>query len=106
MDTAFKAIAVSGQAGLTSIQYEAETLTFVAGANVSITTDSATNSLTISSSGGGGGGGGTGTQVFIGGTSAVLTGPFYTGDRWIDTDNGKLYTYTVTGLSSSWVEYR
>lgn len=60
MDTAFKTVSVAGQSDLNSVQYEAETLTFVAGANIVLTTDSATNTLTIASSATGGGGGGSG----------------------------------------------
>ena len=71
MDTAFKTISVAGQSDLNSVQYDAETLTFVAGANVSITTDPATNSLTISSSGGGGGNGATGATGARGATGTT-----------------------------------
>jgi len=71
MDTAFKTISVAGQSDLNSVQYDAETLTFVAGANVSITTNPATNSLTISSSGGGGGNGATGATGAQGATGTT-----------------------------------
>jgi hypothetical protein len=58
LDTAFKYVEVSGQNGLTSIQYVAETLRFVAGPNIILTTDSAANSITIASTATGGGGSG------------------------------------------------
>jgi hypothetical protein len=70
---AFKAIAVSGQAGLTAVQYDAETLTFIAGANITLTTNPATNSLTIASSGTGGGGGSGGIST-VNGVTAGATG--------------------------------
>jgi hypothetical protein len=54
---AFKFVSVSGQSGLTAVQYDKETLTFVAGSNVTLTTNPDANSITIASSGGGGGGG-------------------------------------------------
>jgi len=50
---AFKFVSVSGQAGLTAVQYDKETLTFVAGSNITLTTDPDSNSITINSSGGG-----------------------------------------------------
>lgn len=54
LDTAFKTVSVSGQPDLNAVQYDAEILSIVAGSNITLTTDSATNSLTISSSGSGG----------------------------------------------------
>jgi hypothetical protein len=57
---AFKFISVSGQSGLTAVQYDKETLTFVAGSNISLTTDPDTNAVTISSIGGQGSVGPTG----------------------------------------------
>ena len=73
LDTAFKYVAVSGQPGLTSIQYTDETLRFVAGANVTLTTDPTTNSITISSLGGGGSSGGNGATGSTGATGAQGT---------------------------------
>jgi hypothetical protein len=51
---AFKFVSVSGQSGLTAVQYDKETLTLVAGTNIVLTTDPENNSITINSSGGGG----------------------------------------------------
>lgn len=60
----FKTIAVSGQSDVVA-DSSTDTLTLVAGSNVTITTDSVTDTITISASGGGGGGtpGGSNTQV-------------------------------------------
>jgi len=69
---AFKFISVSGQSGLTAVQYDKETLTFIAGSNVTLTTDPDSNSITISSSGGGGSGdGATGATGSTGATGAT-----------------------------------
>jgi len=57
---AFKFISVSGQSGLTAVQYDKETLTFVAGNNITLTTDPDNNAITIASVGGQGGVGPTG----------------------------------------------
>ncbi len=45
---------MSGQSGLTAVQYDKETLTLVAGNNITLTTDPNSNSITINGSGGGG----------------------------------------------------
>jgi len=57
---AFKFVSVSGQSGLTAVQYDKETLTFVAGTNIALATDPDNNSITISSVGGQGSVGPTG----------------------------------------------
>jgi hypothetical protein len=51
----FSTIAVSGQSNVVA-DGTGDTLTLVAGSNITITTDASTDSITISSSGGGGGG--------------------------------------------------
>lgn len=51
---------MSGQSGLTAVQYDKETLTLVAGNNITLTTDPDSNSITINGLGGGGGIGPTG----------------------------------------------
>ena len=51
---AFKFISVSGQSGLTAVQYDKETLTFVAGSGIDLITDPSSNTITINNSGGGG----------------------------------------------------
>lgn len=59
----FKTIAVSGQSDVVA-DTTTDTLTLVAGTNVTITTDASTDSITINSSGGGGGSG-TVTKVSV-----------------------------------------
>jgi hypothetical protein len=103
LDTAFKYVEVAGQSGLTSIQYTDETLRFVAGANVTLTTDPTTNSITISSLGGSGGGGGgsggngaTGSRGATGSTGATgTTGA--TGDRGTTGSTGATGDRGTTG---------
>ena len=51
----FKTIAVSGQSDVVA-DSSTDTLTLVAGSNITLTTDASTDSITIASSGGGGGG--------------------------------------------------
>ncbi len=53
---AFKTIAVSGQSNVVA-DAAADTLTFIAGSNMTITTDASTDKITFASSGGGGGSG-------------------------------------------------
>jgi hypothetical protein len=76
---AFKFVSISGQAGLTAVQYDKETLTFVAGSNITLTTDPDSNSITINSLGGGGGTGLTASQGVTGATGSQgvtgATGP-------------------------------
>lgn len=71
---AFGTVAVSGQDSVVA-ESDADTLTLVAGTNVTITTDSSTDSITISSSGGGGGGGDV-TEAFktiaVAGNSSIV----------------------------------
>ena len=56
----FKTIAVTGTAGQSDVvaSSSTDTLTFVAGSNMTISTDASTDTITFASSGGGGGGGG------------------------------------------------
>ena len=53
----FKTISVSGQSDVVA-DSATDTLTLVAGSNMTITTDASTDTITLASSGGGGGGGG------------------------------------------------
>jgi hypothetical protein len=64
---AFRFVSVAGQSGLTAVQYEQETLTFVAGDGIQLDTDPATNSITITNLGGGG----VGTKGATGATGAT-----------------------------------
>ena len=59
---AFKTIAVSGQSDVVA-DSATDTLTFVAGSNMTITTNASGDSITFASSGGGGGGGSTNRSV-------------------------------------------
>ena len=117
LDTAFKTISVSGQSDLNAVQYDAEILSIVAGSNITLTTDSATNSLTISSSGGGGTGNGAqgatgadGVQGTTGTTGTATIGFRYlynsniglsaaanlTGQAWFQDGNGMVYVHRIT----------
>lgn len=60
----FSTIAVAGQSSVVA-DSTSDTLTLVAGSNVTITTDATTDTITISSTGGGGGGSGTVTSVSV-----------------------------------------
>jgi hypothetical protein len=70
----FRTIAVSGQSDVVA-DSTTDTLTLVAGSNITITTDATTDSITIASSGGGGGGGGapTGAEYVTLSTNGSLT---------------------------------
>ena len=52
----FNTVSVSGQSDVVADQ-SSDTITFIEGANITLTTDAASDSITISSTGGGGGGG-------------------------------------------------
>jgi hypothetical protein len=80
LDTAFKYIEVSGQPGLTAVQYDKETLRFVAGNNIILATDSNANAVTISSIGGQGSVGPTGP---IGPTGYGFTAASVSGDNYL-----------------------
>lgn len=75
----FKTISVSGQSDVVA-DSAADTLTLVAGTNVTITTDAATDSITINSTGGSGSPGGSDKQVqynnagSFGGTNQITIG--------------------------------
>ena len=68
----FESIAVSGQSNVTA-DSATDVLTLVAGSNMTITTDAATDTITFNSTGGGGGGGGGGTSGSHSWTAASLT---------------------------------
>jgi len=86
---AFRTIAVAGQSSVVAETAE-DTLTLVAGTNVTITTNAATDTITISATGGGGGGGGD------------VTGPASSTDNAItrfDGTTGKLLQNSSATLS-------
>ena len=65
---AFKTISVSGQSDVVADD-ATDTLTLVAGSNMTITTNASGDSITFASSGGGGGGGSSGVEIKNNGTS-------------------------------------
>jgi hypothetical protein len=65
----FNTIAVSGQSDVVA-DSTTDTLTLVAGSNITLTTDASTDSVTIAASGGGGGGGSSYTTIVIDETNA------------------------------------
>jgi len=113
---AFRFVSVAGQSGLTAVQYDKETLTFVAGDGIQLDTDPATNSITITNLGGGGVGtkggtgatGATGAQGVTGGvnfTFATIPPAGATaGDQWLDSNSGTLFIYVDDGNSSQWID--
>lgn len=90
---AFKFISVSGQAGLTAVQYDKETLTFVGGTGVSLETDPEANSIRISS---------IGTNFYYQETPPSLG--VVVGSRWMDSDDGKEYVYINDGDTFQWIQ--
>lgn len=86
---AFRTIAVAGQSSVVA-ETTQDTLTLVAGTNVTLTTNAATDTITISATGGGGGGGGD------------VTGPASSTDNAItrfDGTTGKLLQNSSATLS-------
>jgi hypothetical protein len=80
----------------------ADTLTITAGNNISITACTTTRTITINSTASGGGGGGSGALTYD--TAPPATGNTV-GDRWVDSEDGTLYTYINDGNSSQWVDF-
>jgi hypothetical protein len=74
-------------------------VTLAAGPNITLTPVG--NTITIESSGGGGGGG---TYFSFTEGTTVGAGPT-AGDRWFDTNTGKLFTAITDGASRIWVEF-
>jgi hypothetical protein len=91
----FSSVAVAGQSPITATG-TTDSLTFVAGTNVTITTDTGTDSITINASGGGGGGtpGGADTQVQFNNSGA------FGGDSAF-TYNSGTDTLSVTNIEAS-----
>ena len=90
----FSTIAVAGQTNVAA-DSTTDTLTFVAGSNMTITTDASTDTITFASSGGGGGGGspgGTDTQV------QFNDGSVFGGDSGLTFNK---LTDTLTGVTGS-----
>ena len=113
---AFKFISVSGQSGLTAVQYDKETLTFVAGSGIDLITDPSSNTITINNLGGGFTGfsgvqgvtGATGAQGNTGATGSQgiqgVTGA--TGAQGIQGGNaGRIY-YLWAGVTADVAGYK
>jgi hypothetical protein len=88
---AFKFISVSGQAGLTAVQYDKETLTFLAGNGIALTTDPEENAITI------------GTNFFYQ-ENAPSSPALNVGSRWLDSSTGREYVYIYNGDNFVWIE--
>ena len=80
----------------------ADTLTITAGNNISITACTTTKTIIINSTASGGGGGGSGALTYD--TAPPASGNTV-GDRWVDSNDGTLYTYINDGTSSQWVDF-
>lgn len=88
---AFRTFAVAGQSSVVA-ETSADTLTLVAGSNITLTTNATTDSITISATGGGGGGGGD------------VTGPASSTDNAIarfDGTTGKIIQNSSATLSDA-----
>ena len=94
---AFSNVAVSGQTTVAA-DSETDTLTLVAGSNMTITTNASNDTITFASSGGGGGGG---ASVTV--SDSAPSSPS-NGDLWFKSDVGELYVYYADGSSNQWVE--
>jgi hypothetical protein len=79
----------------------ADTLTITAGNNISITACTTTKTIIINSTASGGGGG-SGALTYD--TAPPASGNTV-GDRWVDSNDGTLYTYINDGNSSQWVDF-
>ena len=79
----------------------ADTLTITAGNNISISACTTTRTITINSTASGGGGG-SGALTYD--TSPPASGNTV-GDRWVDSNDGTMYTYINDGNSSQWVDF-
>lgn len=80
---AFKTIAVAGQSDVVA-ESATDTLTLVAGANVTLTTNAASDTITIAASGGGGGSGNAVAAVMnFGGTFTDKAQTVVTGQAWV-----------------------
>lgn len=120
---AFKTISVSGQSDVVA-DNAADTLTLVAGDNVTITTDASNDTITISATGGGGGGGsgwglagnsGLNPSNFLGttdGVDVVVKANSVEAARFAHSNgylglgvspSGKIHTYEATNSASTWI---
>ena len=96
----FKTIAVSGQSDVVADSGLGDTLTLVAGSNITLTTDASTDSITIASSGGGGGSSITGQDEGSALSTSATTLNFV-GAGVVASGTGATKTITISGNSSS-----
>jgi len=90
----FRTISVAGQGDIVA-DTNSDTLTVVAGSNVTIVTDPASDAITINSTGGGGGGGGIALSDISVGSEATASGD---GGLAYNNSSG-VFTYTPPTLS-------
>ena len=98
----FSTIAVAGQTNVVA-DSTTDTLTFVAGSNMTITTDASTDTITFASSGGGGGGGspgGSDTQVQFNDASSFGGDAGLTYNKTTDTLTGVTGTFTTINATT------
>ena len=94
---AFRQIAVSGQNNVVA-DTSADTLTFVAGTNMSITTSDAGDSITFTSTGGGGGGGGN-SNVSLTDFSVSTQTP--SGNGSLSYNNAGVFSFTPANIQAT-----
>lgn len=93
----FGTIAVAGQSDVVA-ESTSDTLTFVAGDNITITTDAGTDTITIAAAGGT-----SGSDLTVSDTPPVSPAPKA---LWYNSIDGALYIYYVDANSSQWVQIR
>lgn len=92
----FSTIAVSGQDNVVA-DSTSDTLTLVAGTNITLTTNATNDSVTIASSAAGG------SPVTVSDTAPSSPS---SKDLWYNSSDGGLYIYYVDGTSSQWVQIK
>ncbi|MEC8552911.1 MAG: hypothetical protein VXY93_20625, partial [Pseudomonadota bacterium] len=90
----FRTIAVAGQSDVVA-DNATDTLTLVAGSNMTITTNAGSDTITFASSGGGGGGTDVGITTNLSGSFTASAGTPATINTFAYHDNDKVVEYTV-----------
>ena len=93
---AFRQIAVSGQNNVVA-DSSSDTLTFVAGTNMSITTSDAGDSITFTSTGGGGGGGNSNIAL----TDFSVSSQTPSGNGSLSYNNAGVFTFTPANIQAT-----
>ena len=93
---AFRQIAVSGQNNVVA-DTSADTLTFVAGTNMSITTSDAGDSITFTSTGGGGGGGNSNVSL----TDFSVSTQTPSGNGSLSYNNAGVFSFTPANIQAT-----